>query len=130
MARNDAAASIHVCPGIRIHVIDMAQPPAIGIFPIADIDPHQTIVSPALPAKSSADAPKKVCCEDRPETMSRDLLGRSLIRRLPDSLKAGRICRGGVTRRSPRYGPLGGGRATGTCPKGHPARANRRNRCG
>jgi hypothetical protein len=34
----------HVCPGIRIHAIDMVQPPGIGISPSADMDAHQTIV--------------------------------------------------------------------------------------
>jgi len=45
MPRNDAAAPGHVCPGIRIHAIDIVQPPGIGIPPIADMDAHQTIVS-------------------------------------------------------------------------------------
>ncbi len=45
MPRNDAAAPGHVCPGIRIHAIDIVQPPGIGISPIADMDVHQTIVS-------------------------------------------------------------------------------------
>ena len=35
--RNDAAAPGHVCPGIRIHAIDIVQPPGIGISPIADM---------------------------------------------------------------------------------------------
>ncbi len=48
MPRNDAAAPDHVCPGIRIHVIDIVQPPGIGISPIDDIDVHQTIVTTAL----------------------------------------------------------------------------------
>ena len=50
----------HVCPGIRIHVIDIVQPPGIGIPLIADIDTLQTIVIAALAAKSNADTPKKV----------------------------------------------------------------------
>src|SRR5947208_12406749 len=58
MPRNDAAAPRHVCPGIRIHAIDIVQPPDIGISPIADMDAHQTIVTAALAAKSSADTPK------------------------------------------------------------------------
>jgi hypothetical protein len=60
MPRNDAAAPVHVCPGIRIHVIDIVQPPGIGIPLIADIDTLQTIVIAALAAKSNADTPKKV----------------------------------------------------------------------
>jgi hypothetical protein len=31
MPRNDAAAPGHVSPGIRIHAIDIIQPPGIGI---------------------------------------------------------------------------------------------------
>jgi hypothetical protein len=52
--RNDAEAPSHVCTGIRIHAIDIVQPPGIGIPPIADIDAHQTIVTAPLTAKSSA----------------------------------------------------------------------------
>src|SRR4029453_12531188 len=59
MPRNDTAAPGHVCPGIRIHAIDIVQPPDIGIPPIADMDPHQTIVTAALAAKSSAETQKK-----------------------------------------------------------------------
>src|SRR3990172_6320819 len=73
MPRNDAAAPGHVCPGIRIHAIDIVQPPGIGISPIADMDAHQTIVTTALAAKSSAETPK----EARSEAMSRNLQSRS-----------------------------------------------------
>jgi len=57
--RNDAAAPGHVCPGIRIHAIDIVQPPGIDIPPIADMDSHQTLVTAALAAKSRAETPKK-----------------------------------------------------------------------
>jgi hypothetical protein len=57
MPRNDAAALGHVCPGISIHAIDIVQPPGIGISPIADMDAHQTLVTAALAAKSSAETP-------------------------------------------------------------------------
>ena len=63
MPRNDAAAPGHVCPGIRIHAIDIVQPPGIGISPIADMDAHQTIVTAALAAKSSAETPRKARSE-------------------------------------------------------------------
>jgi hypothetical protein len=59
MLRNDSAALAHVCPGIRIHAIDIVQPPGIGISPIADMDLHQTIVTATLAAKISAVTPKK-----------------------------------------------------------------------
>jgi hypothetical protein len=73
MPRNDAAAASHVCPGIRIHAIDIIQPPGIGISPMADMDAHQTIVTAALAAKSSAETPKNACWEDCPEVMRRQI---------------------------------------------------------
>src|SRR5258708_28361870 len=68
MPRNDAAAPGHVCPGIRIQAIDIVQPPGIGISPIAAMDAHQTIVTAALAAKSSAETPKKSRWEARSTT--------------------------------------------------------------
>jgi hypothetical protein len=53
MPRNDAAAPGHVCPGIRIHAIDMVQPPGISIALIAGMDALQQTVTAALAAKSS-----------------------------------------------------------------------------
>ncbi len=66
MPRNDAAPD-HVCPGIRIYAIDIVQPPGIGISPIAGMDAHQTIVTAALAAKSSAVTPNKARREARSE---------------------------------------------------------------
>jgi hypothetical protein len=57
MPTNDAAAPDQVCPGIRIHAIDIVQPPGIGIPPVADMDAHQAIVNAVLAAKSSAATP-------------------------------------------------------------------------
>ncbi len=48
----------HVCPGIRIHVIDIVQPPGIGMPPIEDMEAHQTNVTAALATKNSAQTPK------------------------------------------------------------------------
>jgi hypothetical protein len=59
MTRNDAVAPGQVCPGIRIHAIDIVQPPGIGIPPIPGMDAHQRIVIPVLAVKSSAMIPKK-----------------------------------------------------------------------
>src|SRR5262249_38703722 len=73
MPRNDAAAPGHVCPGIRIHAIDTVQPPGIGIPSIADMDLHQTIVTAALAAKISAQAPRNACAERRSEAMRREI---------------------------------------------------------
>jgi hypothetical protein len=54
--RNDNAAPDQSCPGI--HVIDMVQPPGIGMPPIADMDTPQAIVTAVLAAKSNADTKK------------------------------------------------------------------------
>src|SRR5213593_4858489 len=48
----------------------------------------------------------------------------------PTSLSPCCTRRGGATRGPSRCAPWGRGRATGTCPRGRPLRANRRNRCG
>jgi hypothetical protein len=39
-AEAHAAAPDDVCPGIRIHAIDIVRPPGIGISPIAETDAH------------------------------------------------------------------------------------------
>src|SRR5436190_2285155 len=75
MPRNNAAAPGHVWPGIRIHAIDIVQPPGIVISPIVAMDAHQTIVTAALAAKSSAETPKNACCETRLEAMPREISG-------------------------------------------------------
>jgi len=46
------------------------------------------------------------------------------------SLSACRTRRGAATRRTTRCAPWGRGRATGTCPRAHPIRVRRWNRCG
>ena len=74
MPRNDAAAPDDVCPGIRIHAIDIVQPPGIGISPIADMDRLQTMVTVALAAKSSAVTPGNACREASSEYMRRENL--------------------------------------------------------
>jgi hypothetical protein len=58
MPRKEAMVPGHVCPGIRIQVIDIVQPPGIGIPPIADMDAHRTIVIAALTTNSSAEPPQ------------------------------------------------------------------------
>src|SRR4051812_37240973 len=55
---NDAAAAGHVCPGMRIHAIDIVHPPGIGMPPMADIDAHQAIEPAVLTMKSSASTPE------------------------------------------------------------------------
>jgi hypothetical protein len=56
---------------MRIHAIDMVQPPGIGIPSIADIDPHQTIVIAVLAAKTSAETARNARWEARLELMRR-----------------------------------------------------------
>jgi hypothetical protein len=63
----------HVCLGIRIHAIDIVQPPSIGISPFADMDAHQTIVTVPPAAKSNAETPKNACWEARSEAMCREI---------------------------------------------------------
>jgi hypothetical protein len=57
--RNVAVAPGQLCPGIRIHAIDIVQPPGIRIPPRDDMEPHQRIVPAVLAAKSSDETPKK-----------------------------------------------------------------------
>jgi hypothetical protein len=63
--RKDVPAPSHVCPGIRIHVIDIVQPPGIGISFMSDMDSHQTVVRAALTMKSSAKMPRNAHSEVR-----------------------------------------------------------------
>src|ERR1700675_656480 len=90
MPRNDAAALGHVCPGIPTHAIDIVQPPGIGISPIADMDAHQTIVTAALAAKSSAETPKKARWEARSEAMRREISRPAVAPRQP-RLRSARV---------------------------------------
>src|SRR3954453_15551038 len=80
ITRNEAAASIQVCPGIRIHIIDIVQPPGIGIPRMPDMDAPQTIVSAALVAKIDTEMPTKARWEVRSEAISA-----SMLRQIPDS---------------------------------------------
>src|SRR5688572_29391972 len=60
---------------MSIHAIDIVQPPGIGIPRIADIDPHQTIVTAVLAAKKSDETPKKIRSEIIGREVSRLRLG-------------------------------------------------------
>jgi hypothetical protein len=53
MQRNDIAACDHVCPGIRIHAIDIVQPPGIGISPIGMDVPRQIVAATATVNKAA-----------------------------------------------------------------------------
>jgi hypothetical protein len=57
MPTNDAAAAGQVCPGIRIHALDIVQPLGI-VTPIAGMEPHQKMVTVALAAKARAETPQ------------------------------------------------------------------------
>src|SRR5262249_44805703 len=54
MPTNDAAVLSHVWPGIRIHIIDIVQPPGIGISPISSA-PRVLVVT--APPETSLVAP-------------------------------------------------------------------------
>jgi hypothetical protein len=44
---------------MRIHIIDMLQPPGIGMSGIADIELHEVIVNAVLAANRAAEVPTK-----------------------------------------------------------------------
>lgn len=73
MPRKEAAAPGHVCPGIRIHAIDIVHPPGIGIPPMADMDAHPSTVTAALAAKISAEMPTNDRREARSQLMRREI---------------------------------------------------------
>ena len=75
--RNDNAAPDQSCPGIQ--VMDIVQPPGIGMPSIVDMDAPQTTVTAALVAKSSADTAKKVRREVPSKAIIRYLLSALFI---------------------------------------------------
>src|SRR5688572_14299406 len=93
MPRNEIAMNANDCPGIRIHAIDIVQPPGIGMPPIADIDVPKTTVIATLATKSSAEKARKLTLCTR---------------------------RGDGTRRLPRCVPSERDRAIDTSPTDHP----------
>src|SRR5215469_2074173 len=115
---NDAAAPSQVCPGIRIHAIDIVQPPGIGMPFIADMEAHQTMVTTALAAKTRAERPKNARSEDHSDTMRRELSRPPLEAMALAIFSASRTCHGDATRCPSRCGLWELGRATGTCPTG------------
>jgi hypothetical protein len=80
IVRNEAVPSIQVCPGIRIHIIDIVQPPGIGIPRISDMDAHESTVSAALAANSAAAMPTKARSDVRS-----DAIPMSRLRQIPGS---------------------------------------------
>jgi hypothetical protein len=60
MARNAVAEPSHVCPGIRIHAIDIVQPPGIGMPSVDDMDAHHAIVNAALATNTAVRTAKNV----------------------------------------------------------------------
>src|SRR5256884_9895646 len=69
--------------GLVIQWSSIVQPPGIGISPIADMDAHQTIVTAALAAKSSAETPKNASWEARAEAMRREISSPAVAPRQP-----------------------------------------------
>jgi hypothetical protein len=80
IARNEAVVSLQVCPGIRIHIIDIVQPPGIGIPRVSDMDAQQSIVTAALVANSNEEMPTKTRSDLRS-----DALWASTLRQTPGS---------------------------------------------
>jgi hypothetical protein len=60
MRTKEAVAPAHVCPGIRIHAIDIVQPPGIGIAPAADIALHQAVVTAAQTTNTIPNSKTKI----------------------------------------------------------------------
>ena len=92
MPSNEAAAPAHVCPGIRIHAIDIVQPPGISIPPIPDMGAHQTIVKVALAAHSSDETARTACSAFRSESPHRNIHCPAVITCVPSFR---RLCRRG-----------------------------------
>jgi hypothetical protein len=67
MPKNEDVTPAHVCPGMRIQVIDIVQPPGIGIPPVADMDFDQRTVTAVLTMKSNTMTPMNVRPESRSE---------------------------------------------------------------
>src|SRR5215203_759699 len=65
MATKETAAPAHVWPGIRIHAIDIDQPPGIGIVPIPAMEAFHSTVAATLPMNSSATTPAKARLDAR-----------------------------------------------------------------
>jgi hypothetical protein len=53
MPTNDAATPGHVCPHMGVHIVDMLQPPGMGISPIVDMDAQAAMAAVALTANSN-----------------------------------------------------------------------------
>ena len=83
MASNEAAAPAHVCPGIRIHAIDIVQPPGITITPIADMGMHRTIVNVALAANRSEETARTACSAFGSESLRRKIHSPAVITCVP-----------------------------------------------
>src|SRR5512146_1853745 len=126
MPMNEAAAADHVCPGIRIHVIDIVEPPGMAMPPGADIGAYRAIVSAALATKSSADTANRAGSD---ATRCGIALARLAKAARIARLSARRTRRAGATRSRPRCAPSARDRATGTHPIAHPGRAHRWNTC-
>jgi hypothetical protein len=59
---------------MRIHIIDIVQPPGIGIPRMADMDVHQVTVSATLIANSNEEMPTNARYDVRCEATARPVL--------------------------------------------------------
>jgi hypothetical protein len=92
MPSNEPVAPAHVCPGIRIHPIDIVQPPGISIPPIAGMGAHETIVKAALAANSSEETARNAGSAFRSEPLRRKFHSPAVITCVPSFH---RLCRRG-----------------------------------
>src|SRR5579863_9884833 len=63
IARKDPKALPQLCPGMRIHAIDIVHPPGMPRPPIAAMAAHCNSVSDVPAANSSAATPCRASCE-------------------------------------------------------------------
>jgi hypothetical protein len=78
MPRNDTAARQRVPEHMGAQVIDIIQPPGIGMPPIADMDAHQCAVAAALATKINARTAGMPVPGTLAESMLRDIAGPSV----------------------------------------------------
>jgi hypothetical protein len=102
MPMNEDASPHHVCPGIRIHAIDIVQLPGIGIPGVLDIDEHDTIVRAALIMNIEAQSPRSVRSEPIFEQVRGSMVVRLAGSRLPASNNVLFIARLQLTLNSPQ----------------------------
>jgi hypothetical protein len=70
MPTNDAAAANHVWAGVRIHAMDIVQPPGIGIALVVGMEAHHVALNAVLTANAIVEMPKNANRDTRSATMA------------------------------------------------------------